>query len=834
MSTELRFSTADRASKRNPCRVCGGIEWPCVNVSAEKTVCHHEANLHGVDGTWVENLEGWIHTIDPAPIELQPRNGSATPAQRVLRVPMASIEVRDRAYSKLLAASPPIAEHMEHLCSEKRGFIVEQIRARNYGTGWSAAAMAEAADWCEKNRDYAFGVPGIGDAIGGDGLIPYATPRILIPVRDVEGRIQGMQTYDPAALSKGDRYRWLSACGTRGAQLSPPPLHVSRPTGEVQVDEVWLTEGPFKADICSDIIGAVFVAFQGVDCLRVESLGPVLEALGNPAVVVAIDADRAHNERVQAKHDEVCRYLADRGTRHAVASWAVEDGKGLDDLLLAGGRYELTWFEPERIEDSREFIERSFVCTALGNIAQAHVLKTFPADAYRDQVAKDAARAIVRILDRGEEPNPNYVGAEMARAGAFALYQDLLAFETEHAKRLTRAHKTSAAAFREVWMIDQARNTITEMSKTLERIPFKQWASNSFAKFTPLLAEADTANNRTYRDDMKDWCEAFIRGEHEKDLFYLFPGELGHAVGLVGPECVAVLGGDAKMGKTSLCWEPVFYNASEGRGVIVGGLELSKSEQCKRGACWLLKKAYKEITPADITRLMKDGRLMSMLDNIKLVTKVFSLDSYAAEIARICASKPGHYKLLVTDQTEMVMDHGGRNGVSDEGAKVAAKFKELAIVWDLCHLALHQYRREYLEKDGQYGPKPYHIANSKKPEKDCQVMILLHRPSLFNEECPKDYIEVFIPVSRSDEGGRVVPMKWHAAEYRYEDWGADTPLPVGCGRSLDEQTRRKPLGTQAKALPSNDPAAQLRKRANDLNSYDIDDDALNRAVGKLL
>lgn len=386
-------------------------------------------------------------------------------------------------------------------------------------------------------------------------------------------------------------------------------------------------------------------------------------------------------------------------------------------------------------------------------------------------------------------------------------------------------------------MTDQARATIEEMSITLGRAPFKQWASNSFSKFTPLLADADTANNRTYRNDIEDWCEAFLRGEHEKDLFYLFPGELGRAVGLVGPECVAVLGGDAKMGKTSLCWEPVFHNASEGRGVIVAGLELSKNEQCKRGACWLLKKPYKDITPADITGLMKNGRLMAMLDNIKLITKVFSLDHYAAEVARVCASKPGHYKLLVTDQTEMVMEHGGKHGVSDEGAKVAAKFKELAIVWDLCHLALHQYRREYLEKDGQGGPRPYHIANSKKPEKDCQVMMLLHRPSLFHEECPDEYIELFIPVSRSDRGGNVVPMRWFPAEYRYEDWGSDTPLPVECGRSLEEQTRQKPLGTAAnsgKALSASDPAAQLRKKAKESTAYDIDDEDFTRAVGKIL
>lgn len=806
--SNLRFSNADRASKRNPCRVCGGVEWPCVNVSAEKTVCHHEAILHDVAGTWVENLDGWIHTIDPAGIDLQPRNGSATPEPRVVRVPMAKIEDRDRAYRKLLAASPPIAEHMEHLCGEKRGLRVDQIRARGYGTGWSAAAIAEAADWCEKNSEFTFGIPGIGDTMAGAGLAAYSSPRILIPVRDVEGRIQGMQSYNPAAQSKGDRYRWLSACGTRGAQLSPPPLHVSRPTGEVLVDEVWLTEGPFKADICSDIIGSVFVAFQGVDCLRVETLGPIIDALGNPAVVVAIDADRAHNERVQAKHDEVCRYLSERGTRHAVASWDVEDGKGLDDLLLARGRYDLTWVEAERIEDSRQFIERSFICTALNNIAQAHVLKTFPADAYRDQVAKDASRAIVRILDRGEEPNPNYIGAEMARAGAFARYQELLAFEAEHAKRLTRAHKTSAAAFREVWMVDQARAVVEEIGSTLARKPFKQWASEAFAKFTPLIAEADTETDKTFRDELQDWCNNFLDGKADKDKFDLFNGELGRAVGKGGPSNVFVLAGDSKMGKTSIAWEPVFLNASQGRGVIVGGLELTPQEQCQRAACWLLRRPYIEIerNPELVRGLLKDRRL-EWIRNIKLISKAISLDGYAADVARVCASKPGFYKLLVTDQTEMVMEFGGKHGVSDEGSRVAHKFKEIAKVWDLCHIALHQYRREYLEKDGQQGPRPYHIANTKKPEKDCHALIMLHRPSLFNEECKihgddgrlQEYIEVFIPTMRSGSGGSVVPMRWFPAEYRYEDWGRDTPLPIGCGRSLEEQTRQKPLGQYAGA-----------------------------------
>ena len=151
---------------------------------------------------------------------------------------------------------------------------------------------------------------------------------ILIPVRDIKGRIQGMQV----RLDNVERrkYRWVSSnyqtggCGTEGwVHMAGQP-----------VERVILTEGPLKADVIFYLTGQSVVAVPGVNSLKhLENTLTCLIKSGTKQVMTAFDMDFLQNSHVETGYTELINLLGRMNLRFGTYLWN-PDFKGLDDYIL--------------------------------------------------------------------------------------------------------------------------------------------------------------------------------------------------------------------------------------------------------------------------------------------------------------------------------------------------------------------------------------------------------------------------------------------------------------------------------------------------------------------
>ena len=111
---------------------------------------------------------------------------------------------------------------------------------------------------------------------------------------------------------------------------SGSPVHVSKPCG-VNLQEVWITEGPLKADIAALKLQRLFLAVSGVGNWR--GVIPILQELKPTRVIVCFDMDKIQNPAVRLHLEMFTNCLMKKGIRTFEADWDREF-KGIDDLLV--------------------------------------------------------------------------------------------------------------------------------------------------------------------------------------------------------------------------------------------------------------------------------------------------------------------------------------------------------------------------------------------------------------------------------------------------------------------------------------------------------------------
>jgi len=154
---------------------------------------------------------------------------------------------------------------------------------------------------------------------------------IAIPVRDTRSRIIGIQV----RCDKADtgRYKWLSSRGYNAGCSPGAPVHVAGPLSTNS--EIWITEGPIKADIAALKLRRSILAVAGVG--NWPDVIPIIRELAPSRVIIAFDMDKLSNPVVNLHKDALIACLIRRGIRTFEADWDAEF-KGLDDLLTTEGQ----------------------------------------------------------------------------------------------------------------------------------------------------------------------------------------------------------------------------------------------------------------------------------------------------------------------------------------------------------------------------------------------------------------------------------------------------------------------------------------------------------------
>ena len=254
----------------------------------------------------------------------QERRTITRPILQEIELPLTDIDARHETYAALLGKLSLASDHRENLLS--RGLTDEQIRTYGYKTmpvvGFSALAKQLQAEGY-----YLGGVPGFYHTKEGAWTFVQERRGILIPARDQDGKIQGLQIRLDK-IKKG-KFRWISSIGKQDGCKAEGWTHMignPKPT-------VLLTEGPLKADVIHYITGQTVIAVPGVNSLKhLKETLEYLQSQGTTKVMTCFDMDYLKNPHVRDGYYNLANILAEVGIEYGTYLWDPQF-KGLDDYV---------------------------------------------------------------------------------------------------------------------------------------------------------------------------------------------------------------------------------------------------------------------------------------------------------------------------------------------------------------------------------------------------------------------------------------------------------------------------------------------------------------------
>ena len=252
-----------------------------------------------------------------------PRPKKKTEPPATPECPLTDIDARHATYEALLGQLSLASDHQENLLS--RGLSLEMIQELGYKTT-PVIGMTAIAKHLQEAGYYLSGVPGFYRKDGKWSFVSEGRG-ILIPVRDMKGRIQGLQIRRDNVTRR--KFRWVSSTNKPDGCGAEVWVHI---TGQPR-STVLLTEGPLKADVVHALTGQTVVAVAGVNSLsKLEPVLQVLKGVGTKKIMTAFDMDFLKNPHVQNGYTNLTQLLAETGFQYGTYLWDPHY-KGLDDYV---------------------------------------------------------------------------------------------------------------------------------------------------------------------------------------------------------------------------------------------------------------------------------------------------------------------------------------------------------------------------------------------------------------------------------------------------------------------------------------------------------------------
>jgi hypothetical protein len=305
-----------RVSKIHPCPVCGRPNWCLIADDGKAAICQRiESNRHIKEA-------GFLHILVTGdfPISL------CNQRQQANQISRASADILDKTYNQFLSALRLSACHKENLVM--RGLSEPQIAVLKYRSipSINRSLIITRLTNCSVQLS---GIPGFWADT--ENIWHFSGPvGIAIPVRDFMGRITGIQIRCDNV--SGGKYKWFSSAGRMNGCGSGAMVHVSG-SSITEIKEIWITEGPLKADIASIKLKRKVLAVPGVASW--SKVIPIIKNLNPESIVVAFDMDKVINQTVNFYRTQLINYLFKLGFEVYEANWNNEF-KGLDDILATG------------------------------------------------------------------------------------------------------------------------------------------------------------------------------------------------------------------------------------------------------------------------------------------------------------------------------------------------------------------------------------------------------------------------------------------------------------------------------------------------------------------
>lgn len=262
--------------------------------------------------------------------------------QAPTEAPLASLEKRDGTYCALLDQLSLAADHRASL--KARGFTDAEIDWLGYRTT-PMTGHRLITENLQMQGCYLKGVPPFFRMASSKMMTLKRMERgILVPVRNLDAKIQGITSRNDK-VRKG-KFSWLSSANMLDGCAAKAWAHYVGDWKDGEED-IFLTEGPMKADLAYLITRKPFIAIPGVSATdgAVEMLQE-LKKRGLKRVRIALDMDYLdmevdENGEITNEHSQVfksyaklIRKITDLGLIYTRVKWPREY-KGIDDYLAA-------------------------------------------------------------------------------------------------------------------------------------------------------------------------------------------------------------------------------------------------------------------------------------------------------------------------------------------------------------------------------------------------------------------------------------------------------------------------------------------------------------------
>ena len=237
---------------------------------------------------------------------------------------LASIEIRDLTYQALLAKLTLAADHRDNLLN--RGLSETVILRNGYHTTPVFGFKALAKQLVESGLTLS-GVPGFYKTDADEWTFVGESRGILIPSRDIQGRIQGLHIRRDNEEKR--KFRWVSSRDRKSGCRSKTWTHFA---GSVR-EKILLIEGPLKADVLFHLTGQSVLAVPGVNALpQLEYALKLLRESGVRQIMTAFDMDFLRKSSVQKGYNALTGLLKSMGFIYGTLLWN-PDFNGLDDYV---------------------------------------------------------------------------------------------------------------------------------------------------------------------------------------------------------------------------------------------------------------------------------------------------------------------------------------------------------------------------------------------------------------------------------------------------------------------------------------------------------------------
>ena len=339
-----------KVSKSHPCPICKKTDWCGYSKDGKFSICMRTENEHP------SKNGGWIHLLEHSNSVSQ-QTSSLIDTISYQAHSKAENKTLHKVYNKLLDLLPLSSEHSEHL-KEERGLSEEQIKRQGYRTLPDKHRYKYALTLVDM-----FGiqlmstVPGFMVSENETNNYPTfaGNSGLLIPIKDVKRQIAGFQVRIDNPENPKDRYRWFSSSERLNGTGSGSPAHIAYPL-EIKNQAVWITEGALKANIAADKLGNIVIGIPGVANWRASDVIEILKELSPSMIIISYDADSSINPIVKTHQENLALACKEAGYKVQIATWPIDLGKGIDDLLVKGHKPEIKeWVEETQkisIEDS--------------------------------------------------------------------------------------------------------------------------------------------------------------------------------------------------------------------------------------------------------------------------------------------------------------------------------------------------------------------------------------------------------------------------------------------------------------------------------------------------